>query len=144
MDCATFIGAIDWLIDNIYVTFSDTIIRQIIGVPIGTNCEPLQANLYLSRYEYTWVKKNTDARNYSLLHHFKSCFRYIDDLLTLNNNDYFDQHKNEIYPKSLILRKESRNSKKVHFLDLNIMVTNSLIITNNYDKRNDCSFKIIN
>ena len=45
MDCVTFIGAIDWLIDNIYVTFSDTIIRQIIGVPIGTNCEPLQTNL---------------------------------------------------------------------------------------------------
>ena len=45
MDCVTIIGAIDRLIDNIYVTFSDTINRQIIGVPIDTNCELLQANL---------------------------------------------------------------------------------------------------
>ena len=44
----------------------------------------------------------------------------------------------------MILRKENLHSDKVHFLDLNIMVINSLFITNIYDKRDDYSFKIIN
>ena len=111
---------------------------------MGTNCAPCLANLYLSQYKYDWVEKNAKARKYGLLHHFKSCYRYIDDLLSLNNNDFFKRHMNKIYPKSLILNKENDNSNKVHFLDLNIMVISSLFVTNIYDKRDDYSFKIIN
>ena len=92
MDCDTFNNAIKWLIDNIYVTFGDTIFRQIIGVPMGTNCAPLLANLYLAWYEYSWIKRNV-VDNYGLLHYFKSCYRYIDDLLSLNNNNLFDKYK---------------------------------------------------
>ena len=144
MDCDTFIKAITWLIDNIFVTFGGFILRQIIGVPMGTNCAPLLANLYLAWYEFNWFKNNADAGNYALLHHFKSCYRYIDDLLSLNNNTFFNQYKHKIYPSSLMLRKENTDSDKVHFLDLNIFVRDSLFITNIYDKREDYAFKIIN
>ena len=51
---------------------------------------------------------------------------------------------NKIYPNLLILNKENDNSNKVHFMDLNITVNNSLFVTNIYDKRDDYSFKIIN
>ena len=52
MECDTFNATIYWLIDNVYVTFSDTIFRQKISIPKCTNCAPLLANLYLSYYEY--------------------------------------------------------------------------------------------
>ena len=36
--------AIDFLIDNIYVRFGDSVFRQVIGIPMGTYSAPLLAN----------------------------------------------------------------------------------------------------
>ena len=41
LDCNTMIRLLNWLIDNIYVTFGDKIFRQVIGIPMGTDCAPL-------------------------------------------------------------------------------------------------------
>ena len=38
---------IDWLIDNTYVEVGDIILRQNIGIPMGTDCAPYLANLFL-------------------------------------------------------------------------------------------------
>ena len=42
---------IEFLIDNIYVTFGGLHFRQVIGIPMGTNCAPLLADLFLYSYE---------------------------------------------------------------------------------------------
>ena len=34
-----------FLIDNIYVVFGDDVFQQSVGIPMGTNCAPLLANL---------------------------------------------------------------------------------------------------
>src|SRR5689334_9631605 len=41
---------IDWLIDNTYVTIGDKMFKQIIGIPMGTDCAPYLANLFLNSY----------------------------------------------------------------------------------------------
>ena len=41
------INMINFLIDNIYVEFGDQIYQQTIGIPMGTNCAPLLADLFL-------------------------------------------------------------------------------------------------
>ena len=38
---------VKYLIDNIYIQCGDKIFRQTIGIPMGTNCAPFLANLYL-------------------------------------------------------------------------------------------------
>ena len=42
--------ALSYLLDNIYIRFGDTLYRQIVGFPKGTNCAPLVADLFLCFY----------------------------------------------------------------------------------------------
>jgi hypothetical protein len=36
-----------FLVDNIYVVFGDQVFQQFVGIPMGTNCAPLLADLFL-------------------------------------------------------------------------------------------------
>ena len=42
---------IEFLVDSIYVRFGGQLFRQTIGIPMGTNCTPLLADLFLYSYE---------------------------------------------------------------------------------------------
>ena len=42
---------IEFLIDNIFVQFEGRLFCQAIGIPMGTNCAPLLADLFLYSYE---------------------------------------------------------------------------------------------
>jgi hypothetical protein len=37
---------LEFLIDNIFVFFGGTLFQQVIGIPMGTNCAPLLADLF--------------------------------------------------------------------------------------------------
>ena len=41
---------LDFLTDNIFVTFGRAIFQQV-GIPMGINCVPLSANFFLYSYE---------------------------------------------------------------------------------------------
>ena len=42
---------IEFLIDNIFVQFGGCLFHQVIGIPMGTKCAPLLADLFLYSYE---------------------------------------------------------------------------------------------
>jgi hypothetical protein len=44
-------GMFGFLADNIYVVFEDQVFQQSVGIPMGTNCAPLLADLFLYSYE---------------------------------------------------------------------------------------------
>ena len=46
-----------FLVDNIYVVFGDQVFQQSVGIPMGTNCAPLLADLFLYSYEAEFVQK---------------------------------------------------------------------------------------
>ena len=46
---------IDLLVDNIYVVYGGEVSKQDIGIPMGTDCAPFLANLYLFALEHKWV-----------------------------------------------------------------------------------------
>ena len=48
---------LDFLVDNIYVVFGDQVFQQSVGIPMGTNCAPLLADLFLYSYEAEFVQK---------------------------------------------------------------------------------------
>ena len=52
-----------------------------VGIPMGTDCAPLLANLFLFYYEYKYMK-NLIKTNLMLAKKFNGTMRYIDDLLT--------------------------------------------------------------
>ena len=53
--CSAFCDLLEFLISNIYIKFGEELFCQIIGIPMGTNCAPLFANLYLFSYEYNFM-----------------------------------------------------------------------------------------
>jgi hypothetical protein len=135
---------INYLIDNIYITVGNNIFRQIIGIPMGTDCAPYLANLYLyaleSKYLQDLMKNDIHtARKLSLSY-------YIDDLLMFNSGGIMDEHKTKIYPKELILNKENKNDDHCTFLDLDLTVKREThtLHTCIYDKRDDFNFTINN
>ena len=53
---------IEFLVDNIYVRFGGQLFRQKIGIPMGTNCAPLLADLFLYSYESEFLDKLVKAK----------------------------------------------------------------------------------
>jgi hypothetical protein len=51
---------LEFLIDNIFVSFGGTLFQQVVGIPMGTNCAPLLDDLFLYSYE-------SDSANLELL-----------------------------------------------------------------------------
>ena len=48
---------LNFLIDNIFADCGGTLFQQIIGIPMGTNCAPILADLFLYLYEAEFAKK---------------------------------------------------------------------------------------
>ena len=42
--CQNVCDALSYLLDNIYIRFGTKLYRQIVGIPMGTNCAPLVAD----------------------------------------------------------------------------------------------------
>jgi hypothetical protein len=48
---SAMISMLEFLIDNIFVSFGGILFQQVVGIPMGTNCAPLLADLFLYSYE---------------------------------------------------------------------------------------------
>ena len=46
-----------YLLDNIHIRFGTKLYRQIVGIPMGTNCAPLVADLFLFCYERDFTEQ---------------------------------------------------------------------------------------
>lgn len=70
---------------------------------------------------------------------------YVHNLLGIvhhSNKDTIYTQK-EIYPHELTLNKTNSRNNKSSFLDFDLTVENSVVITKNYDKRYDFDFDIV-
>jgi hypothetical protein len=74
------------LIDNIFVVFGNQIFQQTVGIPMGTNYAPLLTDLFLYSYEAEFIQKPLHEKNEPLAVTFNSTFRFIDDILSINND----------------------------------------------------------
>ena len=86
-----------YLLDNIFVRFGSKLYRQTIGIPIGTNCAPLVADLFLFCYEREHMKSLSRENQADIIDAFNSTSRYLDHLLNIDNI-YLDQMWDRIYP----------------------------------------------
>ncbi len=142
IDSNTLIDHINFLINSIYVTFGDTLHQQIIGIPMGISCAPLLANLFLMTYEYKFMER-LEKDNIHKARKFNFTSRYIDDLISLNNED-FHEHMSDIYPKELCVKQENTSPTSASYLDLQIDIENQPFHTKLYDKRDSFNFSIVN
>jgi hypothetical protein len=76
---------LEFLIDNIFVSFGGILFQQVVGIPMGTNCAPLLADLFLFSCQSEFLQKLVkDKKIYEGIA-FNFTYRYIDDVLSINN-----------------------------------------------------------
>ena len=75
---------------------------------------------------------------------FISSFRYIDGVLSLNNSRFGD-YLHRIYPDDLKVNDTTDTQKSASYLDLHLEIdSDERLKTKLYDKRQDCTFPIVN
>ena len=125
---------------------NDKIVRQIIGIPMGTNPAVFIANFYCFTYELEFIESLIERKMFGALDCFEYTLRYIDDLLSINNPffEIFATTSNDkvvmadikgIYPKSLTVNLEQKSFDKVSFLDTELYFKKYTLYTRIYDKR---------
>ena len=74
---------------------------------------------------------------------FNSTSRYLDDLLNIDN-PYFEHMVGQKYSTELQLNKANSADTEVPFSDLDLSITNDIVSSMIYDKRDDINFEIVN
>ena len=74
------------MIDNIFVRFGGRVFQQTVGISMGINCAPLFADLFLYSHEADFIQGLLKKNEKKLALSFNFTFRYIDDVLSLNNS----------------------------------------------------------
>ena len=113
-----------------------------VGIPMGTNCAPLVADLFLFCYERDFMTSLSDAKEAEIIEAFKSTSRYLDDLLNIDN-PYFEGMVNRIYPSELQFNKANTSDTEAPFSDLHLSISNGFVSSKIYDKRDDFDFDIV-
>ena len=94
------ISMLEFLIDNIFVSFGGILFQQVVGIPMGTNCAPLLADLFLYSYESEFLQKLVKDKKIHEARAFNFTYRYIDDVISINNSR-FAECLPLIYPPEL-------------------------------------------
>ena len=71
--------ALVYILDNIYISFGTKFYRQIVGIPMGTKCAPLVADLFLFCYERDFMTSLSNVKQAEIIEvlnqHLDTCIR---------------------------------------------------------------------
>ena len=134
---------LQFLVDNIFVVFAGKVFQQIIGIPMGTNCAPLLADIFLYSYEAEFIQSLLSTGRKRLASHFNFTYRYIDDVLSINNPD-FENYLGQMYPPELEIKNTTETNTSASYLDLLLSIGRDGQLHTYLDKRDDFNFHITN
>ena len=107
--------------DNIFVMFGGCVFQQTVGIPMGTNCTPLLTDTFLYLYEADFIQGLLKENGKKLARSFNFTFRYIDDVLSLNNSrigDFVDR----LYPIELEIKDTTDTDRSATCVDLHLEI----------------------
>ena len=116
--------------------------RQVVGIPMGTDCAPLVVDLFMFCYEKDFMISLSDDKQADVINSFNTTSRYLDDILNINNV-YFDNMVSQIYHSELQLNKANTSDTEPAFLDLHLSISKDIVSTKIYDKPDDFDFEIV-
>ena len=135
---------LELLVDNIFVVFAGKVFQQIIGIPMGTNCAPLLADIFLYSYEAEFIQSLLSTDRKRLASQFNFTYRYIVDVLYINNPD-FEYYLGQMYPPELDIKDTTESNTSASYFDLLLSIgRDGQLHTSLYDKRDDFNFHIRN
>ena len=124
--------------------FGGCVFQQTVGIPMGTNCAPLLADLLLYFYEADFIQGFLKNNKKKLARSFNLTFRYVDDVFSLNNSRFGDC-VDGIYPIELERKDTTDTDRSASYLDLHLEIDSvGRLKMKLYDKRDDFNFPIEN
>jgi len=140
------VDLVSFLVSNTFLVNGDAIRRQKLGILMGTNCAPVLANLYLYVYESQYVDKLM-ATSVARARLFHMTFRYIDDVMSLDNPLWTTavQHtatEGGLYPAELELSDTSITNEEAHFLGMHVRSAGNRFHVSVFDKRTTFPFEV--
>ena len=105
----------------IFAMFGGRIFQQTVGIPMVTNCTPVLVDLFLYSYEADFIQGLLQKKENKLARSFNFTFRYIDDVLSLNNSRFVD-FVDHIYPIELEIKDTTDTDRSASFLDLHLEI----------------------
>ena len=111
------ISMLEFLIDSIFVFFGGTLFQQVVDIPMGTNCAPFLADLFLYSYESEFLQKLVKDKKIHEARAFNFTYRYIDDVLSINNSRSAE-FLPLIYPPELEVKETTDTASSASLLDL--------------------------
>ena len=129
---------------QIILAFGGCRFRQVIGIPMGTNCAPLLADLFLYSYDNEFLDNMIRSDHRRLARSFNLCYRYIDYFIVFIDITFLD-YLIEVYPSEPTVEKANKSDHLADYLDLTfIKDSGGKLITRLYDKRDDFDFHVVN
>ena len=86
---------------------------------MGTNCAPFLADLFLLTYEADFIQSLLQRKKKKLAQSFGFTFRYIDDVLSLNNSKFGD-YVDLIYPIELEIKDSTETERSASYLEFHL------------------------
>ena len=77
---------------NLFIRFDSELYKQMLGVPMGTNCAPFVADLFLFSYKRDFKLSLSYNSQADVIVAFNYTSRYVDDLLN-TDNPYFEKKR---------------------------------------------------
>ena len=109
-----------------------------------TNCVPLLANIFLYSYEAEFIQYLLSTGRKQLTFRFNFTYRYIDDVLSINNPE-FDEYLVHMYAVELEIKDTTESNISASYLDLLLSIgRGGQLHTSIDDKRDDFNFRISN
>ena len=110
----------------------------------GSNCGPLLADLFLYSYEADFIQGLFKKNEKKLARFFNFMFRYIDNVISLNDSRFGDL-VGRIYPIELKIKETTDTNRSAPYLDLHLEIDNEGRLRKKlYHKRDDFNFPIVN
>ena len=130
------------LIDNIFVIFGGRVFQDSWHIYVCKLCSSSHrlVPLFVRGRLHTGLLKNNKKK---LVRSFNFTFRYIDDVLSLNNSRFGD-FADRIYPIELEKKDTTDTYTCASYLDLQLEIdSDGRLRTKHYDKREDFNFPIV-
>ena len=105
---------LELLVHNIFLVFGGKVFQQIVDIPMGTNCAPLLAGIYLSSYEAEYIRSLPSAGKKQLASQLNFTYRYIDDALSINNPD-FENNLGKMYLAELGIKDTTESNTSASY-----------------------------
>ena len=120
------IQMLEFLVDNIFVVFAGKVSQQTVGIPMGTNCAPLLADIFSYEAEFIQPLLSTGKQ---------LAYRFNLTTSTSMMHCPFESYLGHKYPAELKIKDTTESITSASYLDLLLSIN---------DKRDDFNFHITN